>query len=330
MAVVYNIENWREEAIVATIGFFDGVHLGHCYLLGEMQKLAKERHLPSAVVTFTAHPRKVLQSDYQPKLLNSFDEKIEQLSRTGVDYIIILDFTISLAALSAREFITSILSEKLHVSTLFIGYDHRFGYHRAEGFEQYIIYGKECGMEVVSTTSYTDKFLVVNSAEHQPLNSDSKVEKEIVVSSTKIRNNIAKGDVSAASRLLGYPYRLKGHIINGYKIGRKIGFPTANIELEEKFKIHPLSGSYAVWVIIDGCRYRGMLYIGSRPTLDYDDSISIEVNIFDFSEDIYNKSVIVEFVDFIREDMKFDSLDDLRAQMCADKQNAEYAIRNAE
>ena len=307
MNVIYDIENWKEESIVATIGFFDGVHPGHRYLLEEMRKLADERHLPSAVVTFSTHPRVVLQSDYQPKLLNSFDEKLELLSKTGVDYIIVIDFTTSLAALSAREFITGILFEKLHVRTLLIGYDHRFGYKRTEGFEQYIAYGMECGMEVVAGGEFSH---------------DAKGEKEVVVSSSKIRNLIAKGDVAAAAHLLGYLYRVKGHIINGYKVGRTIGFPTANIAIDEKFKMLPRSGSYAVWIIVDGTRYKGMLYIGSRPTLEYDDNISIEANIFDFSEEIYNKSVIVEFVDFIREEMKFDSLDDLREQMRKDRAKA--------
>ena len=306
MSVICNLKDWKGEAVVATIGFFDGVHPGHRYLLQEMQRLANEHRLPSAVVTFTTHPRVILQSDYQPKLLNSFDEKLDLLSGTGVDYIIVIDFTTSLAALSARDFITGILSEKLHVKTLLIGYDHRFGYKRTEGFEQYVLYGRECGMEVVSVPPFLDK--------------------ELVVSSSKVRNLIAKGDVVAATRLLGYFYRLKGHIVDGYKVGRTIGFPTANISVDEKNKMLPVNGSYAVWIIIDGRRYKGMLYIGSRPTLEYDDSISIEVNIFDFSGDIYNKSVIVEFVEFIRENIKFDSLDDLKVQMCADKQKAEAQL----
>ena len=306
MNVIYNIEDWKEEAVVATIGFFDGVHPGHKYLLLEMQKLAAERQLPSAVITFATHPRVVLQSDYQPKLINSFDEKLDLLSKTGVDYIIVIDFTTSLAALSAREFISGFLSEKLHVRTLLIGYDHRFGHNRTEGFEEYEICGRECGMEVVKMLPFADE--------------------ELIVSSTKVRHLIAKGDMAATSHLLGYRYRLKGRVINGYKVGRTIGFPTANIIVDEKNKMLPLNGSYAVWIIIDGLRYRGMLYIGHRPTLDYKDSISIEINIFDFSEDIYNKSVVVEFVEFIREDMKFESLDELSAQMKEDKEKAIFQL----
>ena len=306
MKIIYDIKDWKEEAIVATIGFFDGVHTGHRFLLQEMRKLADERHLPSAVITFTTHPRKTLQSDYQPKLLNSFDEKMTLLSMTGIDYIIVIEFTADLATLSAREFITGILSEKLHVKTLLVGYDHRFGHNRVEGFEEYINYGSECGIEVVKMSPFADK--------------------ELVVSSSKVRHLIEKGEMVAASRLLGYLYRLKGRVVNGYKVGRTIGFPTANIAIDEKSKVFPMNGSYAVWVIIDNKRYKGMLYIGSRPTLEYEDPISIEINIFYFSEDIYNKLVVVEFVGFIREDMKFDSLDELSARMREDKEQAEKLL----
>ena len=299
MRIIYDIEEWNEDAVVATIGFFDGVHPGHRYLLQEMQKIAKERNLPSAIITFTTHPRIVLHSDYQPKLLNSFDEKIELLSKTGVDYIIVNDFTISLAALSAKEFISDVLFTKWHVKTLLIGYDHRFGRFRVDGFEQYVVYGMECGMEIVKASSYDDKGKIV--------------------SSSTIRRLIEHGNVASATRLMGYGYRLKGHVIGGQKLGRSIGFPTANIAVDEKFKVIPAKGSYAVWIVIDDKKYKGMLYIGSRPTIDNDDSISIEVNIFDFSDDIYSKSVTVEFVDFIREDIKFDSLDSLKKQMNADK-----------
>ena len=334
MGKVYNIEDWKEEAVVATVGFFDGVHIGHRYLLGEMRKLADKRGLPTAVITFAIHPRIVLHSDYQPKLLNSFDEKLELLSNTGVDYIIVVDFTLSLATLTAREFITDILSAKLHVKALVIGYDHRFGHLRTEGFEQYSAYGEECGMEVVKASSFADEGLAINfSMYRQQARDRLSINEEgndgYAISSSTVRYLITSGNVAGASRALGYFYRLKGHVIYGHRVGREIGFPTANIAVDEKFKVIPLNGSYAVWIVIDDRRYKGMLYIGSRPTFEYDDSISIEVNIFDFSEDIYNKSVIVEFVEFIREDMKFDSLDDLRKQMREDKEKAIIELKTS-
>ena len=306
MNVIYDIENWNVEAVVATIGFFDGVHPGHRFLLDEMIDVSKKRGLPSAIITFSTHPRVVLHSDYQPKLLNSFDEKIELLSKTGVDYIVVVDFTTELASLTAREFITGVLAAKLHVMTLLIGYDHRFGYQRVEGFEHYVIYGRECGMDVVMASSYSDKGLIV--------------------SSSVVRSLIGSGDVATASQLLGYPYHLKGHVVDGQKLGRSIGFPTANIAVDERFKVIPYYGSYAVRIIIDGKRHDGMLYVGPRPTLNDDDVVSIEANIFDFSDDIYGQKVTVEFVDFIREDMKFESIDELVTQMRADKQKAEKRL----
>ncbi|MDR0744063.1 MAG: riboflavin biosynthesis protein RibF [Tannerella sp.] len=303
MRVIYDIKDWKEKAVVAVVGFFDGVHPGHCFLIEEMRRIALERNLPTAVITFPVHPRMVLQSDYQPKLLNSFEEKLERLSQTGIDYTIVMDFTPSLAALTAREFIIEILSKQWRVRTLLIGYDHRFGRSRSDGFDEYVIYGRACGMEVFNATSYSKEGMAI--------------------SSSVIRQLLQVGDVAGAARILGYFYRLKGHVADGYKVGRTIGFPTANIAIDEKYKVIPAAGSYAVWVILGGKRYKGMLYIGSRPTLEDGGEMSIEVNIFDFSGYIYNEPVTVEFIDFIRKDMKFDSLEELRTQMQEDKINAQ-------
>ncbi|MDR0393788.1 MAG: riboflavin biosynthesis protein RibF [Tannerella sp.] len=308
MKIIHDIKDWGKDAVVATIGFFDGVHSGHRFLLEEMRRIASERNLPAAVITFPVHPRVILQSDYQPKLLNSFEEKLKLLSLTGIDYAIVMDFTPSLAALTAREFITDVLSRQWHVKTLLIGYDHRFGHLRSEGFERYAVYGRTCGMEVLSAVSCT--------------------EEGIAISSSKIRELLHAGDVAGAARILGYFYRLKGHVTEGNKVGRSIGFPTANIAVDEKFKVIPSTGSYAVWVTIGGKRFKGMLYIGSRPTLRDGGEVSIEVNIFDFSGDIYDEPVTVEFVDFIRRDMKFNSLDELKIQMRKDKINVLSTIED--
>ena len=303
MKIIYDKNDWSEKAVVATIGFFDGVHPGHCYLLQEMQKVAQERGLPAAIITFHVHPRVVLHSDYQPKLLNSLDEKLELLSKTGVDYIIVMDFTPALAALTAQEFISTVLVPVWHVQTLLVGYDHHFGRRRDEETEPFILDGASYGMEIVNTSLYSG-------------------DKGIAVSSSMIRRLIEAGDVAAAARLLGYYYRLNGHVVNGRQLGRHLGFPTANIAVDEKFKVIPRNGSYAVRITVDDKKYNGMLYIGSRPTVGADDSLSIEANIFDFSDDIYDESITVEFIDFIREEMKFDSLDELRKQIEADKRKA--------
>ena len=195
MIVVRDFDRLKEKELVATIGFFDGVHLGHRFLIDEMKEIAKARNLPSAVITFPKHPRAVLHTDYQPKLLNSFEEKLQQLETTGVDYCIVLDFTIELSRLSAKEFITSILAKSLHVKTLLIGYDHRFGHDRTDGFEQYVVYGTECGIEALKASPYDEG----NTA----------------VSSSEIRKLLQAGNVAEAAYLLTYPYQLLGHIVSG-------------------------------------------------------------------------------------------------------------------
>jgi riboflavin kinase/FMN adenylyltransferase len=266
-----------------------------------MQHAAKARGIPSAIITFPVHPQVILHSDYQPKLLNSQDEKLELLSKTGIDYIIVMDFTPELAALTAREFISTVLVPEWRVQTLLVGHDHHFGRRRHNGgFEQFTVDGMYYGLEVVKTSLYgSDNGAVINSS--------------------AIRGLIENGDVTAASRLLGYPYRLKGHVINGRRLGRRLGFPTANIAVDEKFKVIPRSGSYAVRITVDNTLYSGMSYVGSRPTAGTDDALSIEAHIFDFSKDIYDESITVAFIDFLREEMKFDSLDELREQIEADK-----------
>jgi riboflavin kinase/FMN adenylyltransferase len=299
MEVIRDINTWQSEAVVATIGFFDGVHAGHRFLLEQMRRVASVRNLPTAVITFPVHPRLILQSDYQPKLLNSFEEKLNLLAPTGVDFVIVMDFTPGLAALTAREFISDVLAKQWRVRTLLIGYDHRFGQRRSEGFEQYVAHGRMCGMEVLSAGSCA--------------------EDGVAISSSGIRKLLQVGNVAGAARLLGYFYRLKGHVTEGNRVGRAIGFPTANIAVDEGCKMIPAAGSYAVWATVGGKRFVGMLYIGSRPTLRDGGGVSVEVNIFDFSEDIYGESVTVEFVDFVRQEMRFDSLDELKGQMREDK-----------
>lgn len=284
---------------VASVGFFDGVHIGHRHLIKQVKEKARELGLPSAIVTFPVHPRKVLQKNYQPALLCGYEEKLEQLSTTQIDYCISLPFTQELSRLSAREFMNDVLKKQINVHTLFIGYDHRFGYNREEGFPEYRRHGNELGMEVIQAHEY------------QVAGED--------VSSTKIRSLLKKGDIEQANSLLSYRYTLSGKIVEGYRVGRTIGFPTANIRSWERYKVVPELGVYAVLVHIREIIYEGMLYIGTRPTLHDDPEISVEVNIFNFSGDLYNQSLTVEFVDFIRADRKFDAMDELVAQIHKDK-----------
>jgi riboflavin kinase/FMN adenylyltransferase len=275
-------------------------------LLDEIKRLAATRNMPSAIITFPVHPRVILDSHFKPDMLNSFDEKIEHLSKTGIDYVFVLDFTENLSMMSARDFIHKVLLKKLNVRTLFIGYDHRFGHLRVDGFEKYVEYGKEYGMKVIKAPSF------VNNG--------------VKVSSSKIRTMLHSGNVVGAASFLGYNYRLKGHVIEGEKIGRTIGFPTANMDIDDENKLIPAFGSYAVIVNIDGKKYKGMLYIGKRPTLSNDNQMSIEVNIFDFSMDIYNKSISVEFIECMRGDMKFSSFEALKKQLKIDREKAKNSL----
>ena len=286
--------------MLATVGFFDGVHLGHRFLIRRMQEAARERGLPTAVITFPSHPRLRLQSDYQPQLLNSFEEKIAHLAATGVDYCIVLDFTPELSRLTAETFITSVLRRQWGVRTLVAGYDHRFGRDRADGFEQYVRYGAACGMEVLEAGRYAE--------EGKP-----------AVSSSGIRKLLALGRVEVAAELLSYPYQLKGPIVQGNRIGRTLGFPTANILPDEPSKLLPCEGVYAVRAALEEETYKGMLYIGRRPTLD-NGALRPEVHILDFQGDIYAREITVSFMRYLRAGRRFRSPEELKEQLEQDRE----------
>lgn len=305
MIVIRQNEDMIEQGIVATIGFFDGVHVGHRFLIKELQDWGKKLNMPSAVITFPEHPRQVLHSDYRPKLLDTFQEKMERLETTGIDYCIALDFTYELSLYSAADFIR-LLAEEYHVKGLLIGYDHRFGHDRSDGFEQYVEYGGQVGMEVRKASPYD--------------------EGNIRVSSSEIRRLLQEGKVEMANALLTYPYQLRGRIVSGYKVGRTIGFPTANIEVDSPYKLLPKVGVYAVWVELLGKRYKGMLYIGKRPTLQNGDNLTIEVNILGFSGNAYNDEITVSFVYAVREDKTFESVEALREQLERDRQTVDKLL----
>lgn len=294
-------------SFVATVGFFDGVHIGHRHLIDQVKREAEKRGLPSAVITFPVHPRKVLQTDYQPALLCGFDEKVEQLATTGVDYCISLPFTVELSQLSAKEFMQKVLKEKLHVDTLLVGYDHRFGHNRMDGYPEYSRYGKELGLPVLLASE-----LKIGDSE---------------VSSSQIRRLLKEGNITEANKLLSYKYRLSGKIVEGYQVGRTIGYPTANMRVWERYKVVPELGVYAVIVHLRDLVYPGMLYIGRRPTLHSDNEISVEVNLFDFEGNLYNQSMSVEFFDFIRPDKKFNSKEELVEQIHQDKESVRKRLK---
>lgn len=301
------------EPCVATIGFFDGVHVGHQALIRQVKTIAGARQLKSALVTFPIHPRKVMQSSFCPELLTIPDEKVYWLSRNEVDYCFMLDFTPDLANLSAEEFMREVLKKQYHVTCLVIGYDHRFGHNRSETFEDYVRYGAAIGMEVVLAEAYASPSITQNGL-------------VVNVSSSLIRELLHRGEVEMAGRALGYDYTLSGTVVSGYQMGRKIGFPTANIALGDPDKLLPRDGVYAVRVEVDHALYKGMLNIGVRPTMDNGSQRSVEVHILGFDGDIYDHSIRLTFVKRLRDEKKFDGIDQLIAQLHLDAEAADRAL----
>lgn len=304
MKTIYLNSNSRPEQpapSVATIGFFDGVHRGHQFLIEEVKREAQQAGLCSTVITFDRHPRQVLHQDYQPELLTTLDEKLMLLSRTGVDQAVVLHFDEAMASLTAKKFMHQVLRERLNVRRLVIGYDNRFGHNRAEGFDDYVRYGRELGMEVIHNTAFTLK--------------------DVQVSSSVVRALVREGEVAMARQCLGYPYTLAGTVTTGYQEGRKLGFPTANLDLASVHQLLPAGGVYAVKVRLAQSMtwHAGMMNIGTRPTFDGTER-SLEVNIFDFADDIYGRELLVAFYHKMREEKKFRNAATLACQLQEDKQ----------
>lgn len=288
---------------VGTIGFFDGVHKGHQFLIAQLVGRAKAEGREATVITFNEHPRRVLQSHYQPEMLNTLETKLRLLSRTAVDNVVVLCFSKEMAMLSARDFMQHVLCEQLNVKTLFVGYDHRFGYNRQETFEDYVQYGREMQMNVVRNTVF----------ELHNVN----------ISSTVIRSFLREGEVELAQECLGYPYTLIGRVVAGYHEGRKMGYPTANLDITSSDQMIPAPGVYAVKVRLEGdAEIRsGMMNIGTRPTFNGSQT-TLETHIFNFDGDIYDQMLLVGFYHRIREEQKFDSPSHLALQLKKDEETA--------
>jgi riboflavin kinase/FMN adenylyltransferase len=286
---------------VATIGFFDGVHLGHQFLINNIKKEAAKRGMESTVVTFDRHPRVVLQKDYQPQMISRYEEKLVLLSQTGVDNCVILPFDKEMASLSAYDFMKEILSDRLHVKVLIIGYDNHFGHSNGnEGFDDYVGYGKQMGIEVIRA----------NAVELHG----------VKISSSVIRSFVTAGEVEMAAECLGRPYCIFGHVVNGFGEGHKLGFPTANIDPDSVEKIVPVRGVYAVKVRIAGTIFmkHAMMNIGVRPTFNGND-LTMEVHIFNFNDDIYDKNIAVYFIHRVRAEQKFKNTEELVSQLKEDE-----------
>lgn|SRR5574344_640908 len=285
---------------VATIGFFDGVHKGHQYLIKRVIEEADISGMESTVITFDKHPRQVLHSDYIPELLSTTDEKLIMLARTNVDNTVLIHFNEETASLSAFDFMKNILHDKLNVKKLIIGYDNRFGHNRTEGFDDYVNYGQRLGIEVIHNHAY-----MING---------------VNVSSSVVRTFIKDGEMEMAEECLGYPYSIMGRVVTGQQNGRKIGFPTANIDTSEWGQLIPAPGVYAVKVRLNKsvAWHPAMMDIGTRPTFD-GKGISLEVNIFNFENNIYGEPIQVSFIHRIREEQKFSSPNALAKQLEKDK-----------
>ena len=411
--------------VVATIGFFDGVHRGHRYLINKVMETAHAHAQQSMVITFDRHPREVLQSDYQPQMLTTLNTKLRLLHETGVDRVEVLHFTRQLAALSARQFMAQVLKERLGVTTLVIGYDHRFGHDRAEGFDDYVRYGKELGIEVVQNSeltiladpcppvSYSSEALVASSSEVSKApspdasvdalsephvnasseafnaspkapnvspkapnvssdvsNASSEVASSVKesssdassfaekwgkhVSSSAIRRLLKEGNVSRAKLFLDRPYTITGCVTHGFAEGRKMGFPTANLDTTGYPLLIPANGVYGVWVkigyadaVMGKCEATAlagltpempiptiddldgwlpaMLNIGTRPTFD-GSTTTIEANIFNFNDDIYGQPMTIAFFFRLRNEQRFDSVEALEEQLHKDRKEIEKKI----
>lgn len=287
---------------VVTIGTFDGIHLGHQEIISRIIELAKSVDGETALVTFWPHPRYVLSQNHDNlKLLTTFDEKAEILDQLGLDHIVKVNFTKEFSQWTSEQFIQRIIISALHTKRLVIGYDHRFGKDRKGGFEHLKEHSGRYGFEVEEISKQTID--------------------DVGISSTKIRNAIEAGQVELAHDFLGRYYEINGKVVSGDKIGKTLGFATANIHVEEAYKLVPADGAYAVIVEINDNEYKGMLNIGYRPTVD-GKSKKIEANIFNFSDEIYGEKIKISFIKRLRDEIKFDSKEELSKQLQKDKEKA--------
>ena len=303
MQVVTNLDSFtKPKNAIVTQGTFDGVHVGHKQILANIVQLAKEQNGQSIIVTFHPHPRQVLFKDENNiKLLTTLEEKIDLFTEIGLDYLIILPFNEILSKMSAANFVRDILVEKIGVKTMVVGHDHRFGKNREGSFDDLKEYAEIYSFEIIEIAAHD-----INQA---------------VVSSTKIRTSLVNGDIATATLFLNRYYSITGKVIDGKKLGKTIGYPTANIEVVNNDKLIPANGIYAVKVTHLNTVYNGMLSIGNNPTIA-NAKWSIEVNIFDFDKTIYGDELTIYFIARMRDEVKFGDLNDLKMQLKADESEA--------
>lgn len=290
---------------VVTIGTFDGVHVGHKKIIKRLVKIAKKEKLQAIVLTFFPHPRMVVQKDTNIKMINTIDEKTKLLEAEGIDHLVVKKFTKDFSRLSAQDYVRDILVNTLHVKHIIIGYDHHFGRNRTANINDLKAFGEIYNFKVTEISA-------------QDIN-------EVTVSSTKIRNALLNGDIKIANAFLGYNFFLTGTVVKGKGIGKKLDYPTANINISESYKLIPKDGVYVVRAMINNNVVYGMMNIGKNPTVE-DKDHSIEVHFFDFSKDIYSLQLEVEILERLRNEQKFDSLDELKTQLNQDLINSKHFL----
>ena len=308
MKTIHGIENFpASEGSIVTIGTFDGVHLGHQQILKQLIDTSQQSKLKSVLLTFFPHPRMVLQPDISMHLIQTIEEREKALRKTGLDYLVIHPFSEKFSRLSADDYVKQILVDKLNVRKVVVGYDHRFGRNRTASLEDMYNYADIYDFEVIEI--------------------DAKKIKSTAVSSTKIRKAIEEGDITLANSYLGDPFTLEGVVVHGDKRGRELSYPTANIELQNKHKIIPKQGVYLIQSDIDNQVVYGMMNIGTKPTFDTTNP-SIEVHFFDWNGDLYDQTLQVKLLKWIRDEQKFDSVEELQAQIHADERYCRSYIPN--
>jgi riboflavin kinase / FMN adenylyltransferase len=300
LKVFHSISDFKTpKKTVVTLGTFDGVHLGHQKIIDRLLNSTFQNDLESVVLTFLQHPRAILHANSNIQLLNTVDEKIILLEKKGIDNLIIHPFDAAFYELSGEEFVKNILVDKLNIQKIIIGYDHRFGKNRASDIHDLIYFGKKYHFDVEQISV--------------------KEINEISISSTKIRDAIASGNITLANQYLGYCYTFSGTVIKGKQLGRTIGFPTANIYVENKQKILPKNGVYIIEGTWNSTIYKGMMNIGINPTME-GKSVSVEAHFFDMNSDIYNLNISISVLEFIRDEVKFETIEQLKNQLHLDKQ----------
>ena len=302
MKIYHSIEDFPSDVnTIVTIGTFDGVHKGHQIIINRVNEIAKKQALESVVLTFDPHPRHVIYPDDQElRLIHTLEEKIEALRKTGVQNLVLHKFTKEFSRTESVNFIRDFLVTKLNMKYMVVGFDHHFGKNRQGTFDNLIELSDAYGFKI-------EKIKPQNIG-------------EVTISSTKIRNAILEGDCKKANTYLSANFSITGKVVQGNKIGSSIGYPTANIEIENQWKILPKNGVYAVKILLKNQQYFGMLNLGNRPSIS-DDSFAIEVHLFDFNATIYNEELKIEFIQRIRDEQQFSDLEKLKSQLKIDAIN---------